>query len=82
MKSDLEGFYCTWLYLQNDELDDFVPLNGVDMADFTLKMPNGAMAFANMAKCVSTPGPWSVGVVPQATTNGDDFTMAITKGNK
>lgn len=65
----------------DDYLDDIVPLNGGNMADLTLKMPKNPEAFAKMAKVASTPGPWSLGCVPQATTNGDDFTMAVLKIN-
>ncbi|XP_042868187.1 uncharacterized protein LOC122250695 isoform X3 [Penaeus japonicus] len=64
-----------------DYLDDIVPLNGGNFADLTMKMPNNPEAFAKMAKVASTPGPWSLGCVPQATTNGDDFTMAVLKIN-
>ncbi|XP_047474733.1 uncharacterized protein LOC125029042 [Penaeus chinensis] len=63
----------------DDYLDDIVPLNGGNLADLTLKMPKNPEAFAKMAKVASTPGPWSLGCVPQATTNGDDFTMAVLK---
>ncbi|XP_042240559.1 probable inactive serine/threonine-protein kinase bub1 isoform X2 [Homarus americanus] len=65
----------------DDDLNDIVPLDGVSFADFTLKMPNNPEAFAKMANAASTPAPWSLGHVPQATVNGDDFTMAVMKVN-
>lgn len=59
-----------------DDLKDFT-MNGGAMADFTLAMPTRPEDFCKMAKMASTPGPWSLGLVPQGFKEGDDFTMAI-----
>ncbi|CAL4097009.1 unnamed protein product, partial [Meganyctiphanes norvegica] len=64
-----------------DDISNFT-INGGAMADFTLKMPTRPEDFINMAKMASTPGPWSLGLVPQGFKDGDDYTMAIDKIKK
>nr|XP_053649275.1 uncharacterized protein LOC128700239 [Cherax quadricarinatus] len=67
--------------LDLNDFNDIVPLDGESMADFTLNMPNNSKAFAKMTHVASTPAPWSLGQVPQATVTGEDFTMAFMKVN-
>lgn len=68
---DMDGFTPL-----EDDLKDFT-MNGGAMADFTLAMPTRPEDFIKMAKMASTPGPWSLGLVPQGFKEGEDFTMAI-----
>ncbi|XP_069178284.1 LOW QUALITY PROTEIN: mitotic checkpoint serine/threonine-protein kinase BUB1 [Procambarus clarkii] len=63
----------------NDDIEGIVPLDGLSMADFTMKIPNNEDAFAKMANVASTPSPWTLVKVPQATVIGEDFTMAVMK---
>ncbi|XP_071550676.1 mitotic checkpoint serine/threonine-protein kinase BUB1-like [Panulirus ornatus] len=65
----------------NEDFSAIVPLDYVNSANFTMRVPNNPEAFAKMANMVSTPGPWSLGQVPQAKVTGDDFTMAVMIGN-
>ena len=60
-------------------LEDDFTMNGGAFADFTLKMPTRPEDFNQMARIASTPGPWSLGIVPQGFKDGDDYTMAVHK---
>ena len=63
--------------MKNENLDDIVPLDGRQLEDFTIKLPNNEAIFSHMAKVASTPNPWALGCEPQSSSTKNDFTLTI-----
>lgn len=68
--------------MKHEDLDDIVPLDGRQLEDFTIKMPNNESVFTHMAKVASTPVPWSLGCMPHSSSMKNDFTIATDADEK
>lgn len=67
--------------MKNEDLDDFVPLDGRQLEDFTIKMPKSMETFTHMAKVASTPMPWSQEHTHSATVK-ENYATVIGTSNK